>query len=156
MDCKAFENLPIKNIFSISLTLVLTDDREIQALNCQFRSKDKPTDVLSFPAITRSPIQEQNLHQADKTASANFLESGFLGEIVISVDTLLIQAKKFSVSIEEELTRLLIHGTLHLLGYEHENVAPTTANKMRRLEKKLLSQLLLCSHTQPKVDRRAK
>jgi len=78
--------------------LWLTGDNEIQALNRQYRDKDKPTDVLSFPVR----------------------KSGSLGQLVISVETTERQAEELGQSFEEELKFLFTHGLLHLLGYDHE------------------------------------
>jgi len=107
-----------------SLTLLLTDDAEIHTLNRDFRGKDKPTDVLSFPFSP--PRGEADPH---------------LGDLAISVDTLQKQARGYGVSVEEELLRLLIHGTLHLFGYDHEKVPASRAQRMRRLERRLMLEL---------------
>jgi len=82
-----------------SASLVLTDDEEIKDLNLKFRGIDSPTDVLSFPAD----------------------ESDYLGDIFISVDRLIVQAAEYGHSPEREFAFLLVHGILHLLGYDHEN-----------------------------------
>ena len=107
-----------------SLTLLLTDDAEIHTLNREFRGKDKPTDVLSFPFS--SPRGKADPH---------------LGDLAISVDTLKRQAREYGVSVEEELLRLLIHGTLHLFGYDHEKVPASKAQRMRRLERRMMREL---------------
>lgn len=78
--------------------LLLTDDATIHALNKQYRNKDKPTDVLSFSL-------EDPVH---------------LGQLVISVDRAREQAEQIGQSLEDELQFLFTHGTLHLLGYDHE------------------------------------
>ncbi len=84
------------------VSVYLTDDETIRALNRDFRGKDKPTDVLSFPY--NEPVGKHRL----------------LGEIVISVDTASRQARALGHSLEEEIKRLLVHGFVHLLGYDHE------------------------------------
>ncbi len=61
-----------------------------------------------------------------------------LGELVISVDTLKKQVKEFEVTFNEELTRLIVHGIHHLLGFDHEKVSATKAAQMRRSEKRIL------------------
>ena len=103
------------------LSVVFTDDIEIHQLNKHYRKKDKPTDVLSF-----SQIEGLNLPLFPS-----------LGDLVISLDTTLRQAKEYQVTASQELLRLMIHGTLHLFGYDHEKVAPAKAAAMRRLEQKL-------------------
>lgn len=96
---------------SKEVTLLFTDDKELQYLNSTYRSKDKPTDVLSFLS-----------------------EGVYLGDIAISVQTARRQAKEYAVSLQEEILRLMIHGILHLHGYDHEGVSKAEANKMRKLE----------------------
>jgi probable rRNA maturation factor len=106
------------------LSILITDDEEIQQLNRQFRGKDKPTDVLSFPLQTGE--------------GAEFAGKA-LGDVVISIDTAERQAREFEVRLQEELLRLLIHGVLHLSGYEHEDVPEETAEAMRQKEDELYS-----------------
>jgi probable rRNA maturation factor len=96
-------------IDSYELSLRLTDDREVQALNRQYRQQDKPTDVLSFAALeTESPPPEviQSLPL-------------YLGDIVISLDTAQRQALSQQHPLETELAWLAAHGLLHLLGWDH-------------------------------------
>ncbi len=101
---------------NIELSVLFTDDKEIRELNKNFRNKDKATDVLSFP------LDDLN----------------HLGDLVVSVETLKKQAKEFQVTKLEELNRLIVHGILHLHGFDHEGVGRSEAAKMRRMEKKLL------------------
>lgn len=96
-------------------------------MNQDYRAKDKPTDVLSFA-------------QADGLAG---VFSNSLGDLVISLDTAKRQAKRFRHSFARELQRLLVHGLLHLLGYDHEKVSKAKAQQMRRLERKLMSKYSL-------------
>jgi probable rRNA maturation factor len=95
---------------------LLTDDETLRRLNLEFRGKDEPTDVLSFPS--ESPV-------------------GSLGDIAISVDRAREQAAGYGHEIGTELRVLLLHGVLHLLGYDHE----TDHGAMRRLETKWRKQL---------------
>ena len=110
------------------ISILFTNDKEIQVLNNQFRHKDKPTDVLSFPQIDPK-IPDQSSLQS-------------LGDIVISLETAKRQSKKYKVTFEQEILRLLIHSVLHLLGYDHEKVSKAKAQKMRRLEKRIYTQLV--------------
>lgn len=87
------------------LSILIVDDAKIQELNDQYRNIDAATDVLSFP-------------QNDEE-DAEFI-SQMLGDVVISVETAHRQAMEHQFSLEQELVLLLIHGTLHLLGYDHE------------------------------------
>jgi probable rRNA maturation factor len=87
------------------INLVLMSDREIRKLNRKFRGRDKATDVLAFPMG----------------------EDGILGDVAISTQTARKNARRFGVGYQNEMKRLVIHGTLHLLGYEH-------GERMRRAE----------------------
>jgi len=88
------------------VNILIMDDKAIHKLNKKYRKKDKPTDVLSF-------------HMG---------EEGTLGDIAISKETTKRNAKKYGVSYSQESKRLIIHGTLHLLGYDH-------GKEMRNAEK---------------------
>lgn len=105
------------------LSLVFTDDLEIRDLNRNYRNKDYATDVLSFP-------QE------------NFIGGPpLLGDVIISLETAQRQAQSLEHSLEIEVLRLSIHGVLHLLGYEHEDVEPDIAEEMVKKEEELLDML---------------
>lgn len=112
-----------KNVSELSLTLC--DDSHIQTLNKEHRGKDKATDVLSFPMLS------------DFDCELTFS----LGDIVISLDTTIRQAKELEISKEKRFYQLLIHGLLHLYGYDHENVSTEEKEEMERLEDKLLESL---------------
>ncbi|MFN7065239.1 MAG: rRNA maturation RNase YbeY [Aquificaceae bacterium] len=94
--------LSIQGLEGVELSVYLTSDQVIKDLNKNYRGKDKPTDVLSFELS--EPIGQYLL----------------LGEIVLSVDTARRQARELGHSLEEEIKRLLVHGFVHLLGYDHE------------------------------------
>ena len=87
------------NITEKSIIIILTDNNQIQKLNKDFFKKNKPTNVISFP----------------------FDEKDFLGEIYISVEYAAYEAKEWEVSFFYEMMYLIIHGILHLLGYDHVN-----------------------------------
>lgn len=88
------------------LSVLLTNDPAIQQLNRDYRKKDRPTDVLSF--------------YFENNAAGSHLEGGWLlGDIVISLDTALRQARGRKRSLEAEVRWLLAHGVLHLCGYDH-------------------------------------
>lgn len=93
------------------LSIRLTDDTEIQALNSQYRYKNKPTDVLAFAAL------EVNSPQLPPQAQLSM--PVYLGDLVISVDTANRQAQEQGHSLETELAWLSAHGLLHLLGWDH-------------------------------------
>jgi probable rRNA maturation factor len=104
--------LPPADAYELSLRL--TTDAEIQALNFQFRHQDKPTDVLSFVAME---VDFPEI-ETDPTDSALYL-----GDIIISVDTAVRQAPEHGYSLTRELAWLASHGLLHLLGWDHPDEA---------------------------------
>jgi len=105
------------------LTLVLTDDNQVHELNRQFREVDAPTDVLSFP-----------LNEVDPD-SGNL----YLGDIVISIPRAQAQAQTEGHSLEDELRLLIVHGILHLLGYDHADEQGQAA--MWAVQADILNQL---------------
>jgi rRNA maturation RNase YbeY len=97
------------------LSLALVDDDEMQRLNRDYRGKDRPTDVLAF---------------AQRDDEVSVVEThGLLGDVVIAVPTAERQAQERGHTLEHELTELLVHGILHLLGYDHER-SPADARRM--------------------------
>jgi len=109
----------------LDLDLTFVGDARIRTLNRSFRKKDKATDVLSFP-----------LHDKKRARKGDC----FLGDIVISVPTARRQAKEQGRPLLDELLFLIIHGTLHLLGYDHEKTL-REAREMQNLEKKIFEAL---------------
>lgn len=109
-----------------TLTITFVRDRSIRELNRDYRGIDKPTDVLSFA-----------YHEGDDFA-AQEIEPQHLGDIVISVETAARYAQEMGLTFEREIAHLVIHGTLHLAGYDHE----TDSGEMNRLERKLRKELL--------------
>lgn len=114
------------DISGIDFDLTLVSNAAIQKLNQKFRKKNKATDVLSFP-----------LHEKKNARKGNV----FLGDVVISLAMTREQAKEHGVSFEEELLFLIIHGVLHLLGYDHEKTEKEAA-QMQKLERKILNEVL--------------
>lgn len=108
------------------LSILLTANSEIAELNWSYRKKKGATDVLSFS------LREES-HGA--------VDSGLLGDVVISVETAAEQALKQRLTLEQELLRLLIHGVLHLVGYDHERVTERKKRLMQRKEQQLFRQL---------------
>lgn len=101
--------------------LKIADRKTIQKLNQAYRGKDYPTDVLSFPAVQQ------------------FLVLGILGEVVIGLSVLQAQARQLGHSPSAELDVLLVHGVLHLLGFDHE-LGEKEARQMARWEARLLKE----------------
>lgn len=106
------------------LSLLLVSDAVMRQLNRDWRGTDRPTDVLSFA-------------QGEGPGGA---PSGLLGDVVISIDTARRQAAERAATLGSELDRLLIHGVLHLLGYDHER-SPAEARRMQRRERALARRL---------------
>jgi rRNA maturation RNase YbeY len=102
------------------LSIVLADDPEISALNARFRRRKGPTDVLSFSLLEGE--------HAD-------YRGALLGDVVIGIEAAARQARARRRSLDDEVARLLIHGTLHLLGYDHER--SEQARQMRAEERRL-------------------
>jgi probable rRNA maturation factor len=108
---------------AVEISLLLTDDKGVRELNRAWRGKDKPTNVLSFPA-PEQPVLPGPRH---------------LGDIALAYDTLAREAEDESKSLADHLSHLVVHGTLHLLGYDHELEAE--AEIMEGLEVKALATL---------------
>ena len=113
------------------LTVCLVTDAEIARMNETFRRKKGPTDVLSFPTVTRRrPVR---LARGSRTVEVG----ANLGDIAISPATARRYAKKYGRKFSSELRVLILHGVLHLLGYDHE----TDRGEMDRVERKLRKRL---------------
>lgn len=108
------------------LSLLFTDDASIRILNRDWRSKDKATNVLSFPAFEVAP--------GDPLPP-------MLGDIILAFETVSAEAALEEKPFAHHLTHLLVHGLLHLLGYDHENDAD--ADEMEGLERKVLARLAI-------------
>jgi rRNA maturation RNase YbeY len=106
------------------LSVMLVSDAEMRKLNRRWRGKDRATDVLSFSQVE----------------GAGRAPSGLLGDVVISVDTARRQAAERAAPLGREGDRLLVHGLLHLLGYDHER-SPAEARRMQRRERTLRAWL---------------
>jgi probable rRNA maturation factor len=124
------ESLAVKAVNSVftgqpcTVTVLLSNDAEIKVLNNQFRKKDKATNVLSFPA-SLMPVPPG--------------EMAHLGDIVLAYETVSAEAEAADRTLADHVTHLIIHGTLHLLGHDHEN--ETDAEKMEQKERDILASL---------------
>jgi probable rRNA maturation factor len=110
------------------IAVLLTDDRSMRALNARFRGSDKPTNVLSFPA----PVSAQ-------PTAGEGAPSAFLGDIVVAFETAKAEADAEEKEFGHHVTHLIVHGVLHLLGYDHE--ADAEAEAMEARERAILLQL---------------
>jgi probable rRNA maturation factor len=111
------------------VSILLTTDEHIRQLNRDYRGKDRPTDVLSF--------QQLDEDWSVGSAEAQRDEPVVLGDVVISVETAARQAARGDRSLDDEMSLLVVHGILHLLGYDDET--EEGAEEMRRHEQAVLS-----------------
>ena len=121
-----FKILKILDCADKEISLSFVDDEKIKQLNKQYLGRDKATNVLSFS------LQE---------GECGNINPQILGDVVISVETAQKDAVKGKLNIEQEIDFLLIHGILHLLGYNHENTTKKETNKMRQKEKELFNTI---------------
>jgi len=115
----------------VELAIVLVDDRRQRALNRQWRGKDKSTNVLAFPGAAAVPVGTPLP----------------LGDIVLAIGTIEDEAEAQSKKLADHVTHLVIHGTLHLLGHDHD--LPSRAKRMETLETRLLAQLRIANPYAP-------
>ena len=113
---------------SAEISITFVDNEEIQKLNLQYREKDAPTDVLSFP------LGEDGVYDTDPTTGAKML-----GDVVISMEKAVDQAALYGHSLQREVGYLTAHSVLHLLGYDHQTGLERV--HMREKEEKVMEQL---------------
>ncbi|MES2137879.1 MAG: rRNA maturation RNase YbeY [Pseudomonadota bacterium] len=110
----------------VEISVTLTGDEEVRALNAKWRGKDRPTNVLSFPMAEEPDLQKANV------AGAELL----LGDIILAHGVCQSEAADKRMSVEQHATHLIVHGTLHLLGYDHhddDQAADMEAREIRAL-----------------------
>ncbi|MCI2057361.1 MAG: rRNA maturation RNase YbeY [Oscillibacter sp.] len=117
------------------IDVLLTDDKGIHAINRDMRNVDRPTDVLSFPEFDLHPGELPTSEDADPGTGLIPL-----GDMVISMEHVLAQAKEYGHSNRRELSYLVVHSVLHLLGYDHLDEGAQKA-QMRAREEAILAQL---------------
>ena len=116
----------------VEVAVRLTDDAEVHTLNRDFRGKDKPTNVLSFPQV-----QHDLLEGLANSDDGEIL----LGDIVLARETCVREAEEKGISIVDHATHLIVHGALHLVGYDHETEAE--GDEMEALETRILARLAI-------------
>ena len=107
----------------VEISVRLSSDEDVRALNAKWRGKDKPTNVLSFPMLDRSHLFVANVAEPEL----------LLGDIVVARGVCEAEAAEKGVSLEEHATHLLVHGTLHLLGYDHHDDAEAADMEAREV-----------------------
>ncbi|MCF6764898.1 rRNA maturation RNase YbeY [Thiotrichales bacterium 19S3-7] len=126
-----------EKIFTASLSLTYLSLEEIQTLNEQYRDKNYPTNILSFP------------FEAPPGLPADALDDNFLGDLVVSPDILEKEATEQGKPLKHHQAHILIHGLLHLIGYDH--IADDEREEMETLEIKLLKELTIPNPYDPEV-----
>ena len=123
-ECFKTENLLNTNLY---MSIILTNPNHIQELNNTYRKINKPTDVLSFPMFEKEELENYN----------STIEEP-LGDIVISIEQVEIQAKEYGHSFERELSYMVVHGFYHLMGYDHIELGDRVI--MREKEENVLTK----------------
>ena len=114
----------------LEVSIRLSDDEEVQRLNRDYRGKDKPTNILSFPMLDPADI--------DGTLGRDDMDL-LLGDMALAFETTEREAAEKAIPLADHVTHLLVHGTLHLLGHDHQD--DPTADAMEALETRILAGL---------------
>jgi probable rRNA maturation factor len=123
------ENVPA----TVEISLLITGQERIHELNRDYRGKDKPTDVLSFSMSEQIPEEEPTAFVGPPDGLVH------LGEVIISYPQAVLQAQEHGHSVKREMAILIVHGVLHILGYDHEK--PKMKPAMVAKEKEILTAL---------------
>ncbi|EJF96366.1 rRNA maturation RNase YbeY [Bartonella taylorii] len=118
-------HLSLENVIS-EVSLLFTDNKHMAQINAQWRNKNEPTNVLSFPAFPLKVGQTPGL---------------ILGDIIIARETVALEASTEGKLFQDHLTHMIVHGVLHLLGYNHET--DEEAHQMEKLEREILQKLFI-------------
>ena len=116
----------------LSASLLFTSDAEVQSLNREWRGKDKPTNVLSFPMLERAELLALALQGPPE----------LLGDMAIALETCAREAEEKAILLEHHAAHLIVHGLLHLAGHDHET-SPEAAAAMEALEIKVLASMAI-------------
>ena len=125
---KYLENEKIENS-KLYICITITNNENIQKMNKKYRNIDKKTDVLSFPMFEKEEIPKAVESQNED----------ILGDIVISIPQVILQAEEYGHSIKRELAYMIVHGFYHLMGYDH--IEEEDKNKMRKKEEEVLGTI---------------
>lgn len=101
----------IQEEINMEISIKLSDNAEIQSLNAAYRGKDKPTNVLSFPML-----EQELLSSLSKSGASEIL----LGDIILARAVCVKEAQDKDIALKDHISHLVVHGTLHLLGYDHQ------------------------------------
>jgi probable rRNA maturation factor len=134
-DWDALERTPHGELLTlpstVEISIRLTSDDEVHTLNRQYRQKDKPTNVLSFPMVQRDLLETIAQNSDDGEV--------LLGDIVLAHGVCVVEAAERGISVEDHATHLVVHGVLHLLGYDHMD--DDEADGMEQIERDTLNAL---------------
>lgn len=114
----------------LQTSILFTSDSEVHALNKQWRGRDKPTNVLSFPMLTRHELLALETDGPPE----------MLGDLALAFETCAREAAEKNISVADHTAHLIIHGLLHLVGYDHET-SDADAEKMEDLEVQILAKM---------------
>lgn len=126
--CFEVENLKDKNIY---VSIIFTTPKEIQKYNKEYRNINRPTDILSFPIFEKEEIEEIQENPCDVQE--------VLGDLIVNLSQIKIQADEYGHSFERELAYMLVHGFYHLMGYDH--IIASDKKIMREKEENILNIL---------------
>lgn len=126
--CFEVEDLLDKNIY---VSILYTTPNEIQEYNKEYRNIDRATDVLSFPMFEKDEVQ--------KLKQEKSMATDVLGDIIINLSQVKMQADEYGHSFERELAYMLVHGFYHLMGYDH--IKEEDKKEMREKEEAILNEL---------------
>ena len=126
------------NFADAEVSIAFVSDAEIAKWNQNYRNKKGPTDVLSFPALSK-PRAERHSKRKQSNGSRAKSAGGFLGDIAIAPETARRYARKNGRALDHEIRVLMLHGVLHLMGYDHES--ESDYGQMNRIEQKLRRRL---------------
>ena len=124
---------------TIEISIRLTDDAEVQALNRDYRGKDQPTNVLSFPMVQPDLLESLANTDAKACIASDAGSEVLLGDIVLAYETCAREAGERGVSLDAHVTHLIVHGLLHLLGYDH--MSDREAEAMEAIERDIMAAL---------------
>ena len=112
----------------VEISVLMTGDEKVRELNAEYRQKDRPTNVLSFPMSDAEELRDTNVVGPEL----------LLGDIILARGVCEVEAAEKGVTVEDHATHLIVHGTLHLLGYDHEGddeASDMEAREIRALER---------------------
>lgn len=120
----------------LEISLVLADNAFVQRLNRDYRGKDKATNVLSFPGLEADEIDRLAEIPSDQGDDGAEIP---LGDIILALETVELEAQSAKKSVKDHFCHLVVHGLLHLIGYDHED--DTEAEQMEKLETSILATM---------------